>query len=49
MGYLLLLFAIIAETIGTTALKASNGFSHVGMSALSVTGYITGLIFFLWL
>lgn len=31
--------AILFETIGTTALKASNGFNHVGFSVLSLASY----------
>lgn len=37
--------AILAEVIGTTALKASNGFTRLGPVLLVVAGY--GLAFFL--
>jgi len=39
MGYLYLLIAIIAEVIGTSALKASDGFSKLEPSILVVMGY----------
>ena len=44
MHYLQLAIAIIAEVIGTTALKASDGFSRPGPSLLVVAGY--GLAFY---
>ncbi len=45
MPFLLLLGAILAETIATLSLKASNGFSRLGPSVLSVAGY--AIAFFL--
>lgn len=39
MHYLYLLLAIAAETIGTTALQASQQFSRVGPSVLTVVAY----------
>ena len=38
-AWLLLGLAIVAEVIGTTALKASNGFTRLWPSALVVLGY----------
>ncbi|TNF59824.1 MAG: QacE family quaternary ammonium compound efflux SMR transporter [Burkholderiales bacterium] len=37
--WLLLGLAIVAEVIGTSALKASDGFTRLGPSALVVIGY----------
>ena len=39
MNYVYLGLAIIAEVIGTSALKASDGFSRLGPSVLVVLGY----------
>jgi len=39
MGYLYLAIAIVAEVIGTSALKASNGFSKPVPSTIVVVGY----------
>lgn len=36
-----LILAILAEVIGTTALKASNGFSRLGPALVVVLGYGT--------
>jgi len=38
-AYLSLAIAIIAEVVATTALKASEGFSHLAPSVLVVAGY----------
>jgi len=38
-GKLYLALAIIAEVIGTTALKASDGFTKAGPAAITVTTY----------
>ena len=38
-GYLLLMIAILAEVVATSALKASNGFSHPLASIVVVLGY----------
>lgn len=43
--YALLALAIAAEVVGTSALKASEGFTRPGPSALTVAGY--GLAFYL--
>ncbi len=39
MGYLYLSIAIIAEVIGTSALKASEEFTKLGPSILVIVGY----------
>ena len=44
MPYLYLFIAILAEVIGTSALKASDGFTRLGPSALTAAGY--GLAFY---
>lgn len=38
-AWLLLAGAIVAEVLGTTALKASEGFTRLGPSAIVVLGY----------
>ncbi len=45
LAYLYLLIAIVAEVIGTSALKASEGFTRLGPTAVVVVGY--GLAFWL--
>ena len=45
LAYLYLLIAIVAEVIGTSALKASEGFTRLGPTAIVVVGY--GLAFWL--
>lgn len=45
MNYLYLLFAIIAEVIATSALKASDGFSKLTPSLIVVTGYVVAFYF----
>jgi len=45
MPYLLLLLAVAAETLGTTALQASQQFTRLGPSVLVVVAY--GVSFFL--
>ena len=45
LAYLYLLIAIVAEVIGTSALKASEGFTRLGPTAVVVGGY--GLAFWL--
>ena len=45
LAYLYLLTAIVAEVIGTSALKASEGFTRLGPTAVVVVGY--GLAFWL--
>jgi len=44
MAYVYLLVAIVAEVIGTSALKASEGFSRLLPGALVVLGY--GIAFY---
>jgi small multidrug resistance pump len=44
-AYLYLLAAIVAEVIGTSALKASDGFTRPGPTAIVAVGY--GLAFWL--
>ncbi len=39
MNWLYLLVAIVAEVIGTSALKASEGFTRLGPAAVVVVGY----------
>jgi small multidrug resistance pump len=41
MNWLYLMIAIVAEVIGTSALKASEGFTRLGPSAVVVVGYGT--------
>ncbi|MET4107877.1 multidrug efflux SMR transporter [Hymenobacter sp. UYP22] len=43
-NWLILLLAIVAETVGTSALKASEGFTKLLPSAVVVLGY--GLAFY---
>ncbi|MDF9812511.1 multidrug efflux SMR transporter [Streptomyces sp. SPB162] len=40
MGYIMLGGAIIAEILGTTAMKYSEGFSRLWPSAITITGYV---------
>ncbi|SHE40115.1 small multidrug resistance pump [Ruegeria intermedia] len=44
-AYLILLLAVVAETIGTTALQASQQFTRLWPSVLVVVGY--GVAFYL--
>lgn len=44
-AYLYLLIAIVAEVVGTSALKASEGFTRLGPTAVVIVGY--GLAFWL--
>ena len=44
-AYLMLLLAVVAETVGTTALQASQQFTRLWPSLLVVVGY--GLAFYL--
>ena len=39
MGYVYLAIAIVAEVVGTSALKAADGFTRLGPSILVVVGY----------
>ena len=45
MPWLYLLLAIAGEVVGTTALKASDGFTRLGPSLLVILGY--GIAFYL--
>lgn len=45
MGYLYLAIAIVAEVIGTSALKAAEGFTRPLPSLLVVAGYGTAFYF----
>ncbi|MEU7745673.1 multidrug efflux SMR transporter [Nonomuraea sp. NPDC049158] len=44
MAWLLLAFAIAAEVIATTALKLSNGLSHLGWAAIVAIGYLISFV-----
>ncbi len=44
-AYLILALAVLAETIGTTALQASQQFTRIGPSAIVVVAY--GISFYL--
>lgn len=44
MHHLYLVLAIVAEVIATSALKASEGFRHLGPSCIVVVGY--GIAFY---
>ncbi|UBU18646.1 DMT family transporter [Nonomuraea gerenzanensis] len=41
MAWLLLALAITSEVLATTALKLSDGFTHLGWSIVVAAGYIT--------
>ncbi|MGN9845800.1 DMT family transporter [Nonomuraea sp. H19] len=41
MAWLLLAAAIASEVLATSALKLSNGFTHLGWTLAVATGYIT--------
>jgi multidrug transporter EmrE-like cation transporter len=45
MGWLYLAIAIVAEVIATSALKASEGFSRLGPSAVVIVGYSVAFYF----
>ena len=45
MSYLFLTIAIIAEVIATSALKASQGFSVLMPSIITILGYVVALFF----
>ena len=46
MPYVFLFLAIISEVIGTTALTASNQFTKLGPSVITVVGYGLAFYFF---
>ncbi|MEX0968805.1 MAG: multidrug efflux SMR transporter [Paracoccaceae bacterium] len=45
MQWILLALAIVGEVIGTSALKASNGFTNLGYSLVSFLGYAVAFYF----
>ncbi|MCA1780134.1 MAG: multidrug efflux SMR transporter [Xanthomonadaceae bacterium] len=45
MHWFYLAIAIFSEVIGTTALKAAEGFTRLGPSLLVVVGYLTAFFF----
>ena len=45
MHWILLLLAIVGEVIGTTALKASDGFTKLGPSIVVLVGYVIAFYF----
>jgi multidrug transporter EmrE-like cation transporter len=48
MHYLWLFLAIMAEVIGTTALKSSNGFTRWGPTLIVGAGYSLAILFLTW-
>lgn len=48
MPYLVLFLAVLAETIGTTALQASQQFTRPGPSALVVAAYAVSFFLLSW-
>jgi len=45
VSYLYLSIAIVAEVIGTSALKASAGFTRLGPSLITILGYAAAFYF----
>lgn len=45
MSYLYLSIAIVAEVIGTSALKASEGFTRLGPVLITIIGYAAAFYF----
>lgn len=45
MSYLYLAIAIVAEVVGTSSLKASDGFSRLGPSLIVAAGFATAFFF----
>ena len=45
MAHVYLLLAIVAEIIGTSALKAADGFTKIVPSTVAVVGYLVSLYF----
>ena len=41
-----LLLAIASEQIGTSAMKASNGFTHIHLTVLALVGYALSMLWF---
>lgn len=48
MHYLWLCLAILAEVIGTTALKSSQGFTRIGPTLIVAAGYSLAILFLTW-
>ncbi|WP_298499485.1 SMR family transporter [uncultured Maritimibacter sp.] len=48
MPYILLFFAVVAETIGTTALQASQQFTRLGPSIVVVVAYAVAFVLLGW-
>lgn len=44
MPWLLLTLAIASEVLATSALKLSNGFTHLGWTTVVIAGYITSFL-----
>lgn len=44
MAYWFLAAAILAEVVGTTALKFSDGFTRLGPSTITVVGYLISFV-----
>jgi len=44
MAFILLTGAILAEVLGTTALKVSNGFTRLWPSVIVVVGYVVSFV-----
>ncbi|GAA2791847.1 DMT family transporter [Nonomuraea dietziae] len=44
MAWLLLFGAIATEVVATSALKLSNGFSHLGWSVVVALGYVASFV-----
>jgi|SRR5258706_6316752 len=45
MAYAYLAIAILAEVIGTSVLKATQGFSSLVPSLIAIVAYVVGLVF----
>lgn len=45
MSYVFLMVAIVSEVVATTALKATNGFTVLAPSAITVLGYVSAFFF----
>ncbi|ENU56968.1 DMT family transporter [Acinetobacter guillouiae] len=45
MSFLYLIIAIVAEVIATSAMKASDGFSQLSASIITVIGYAVAIYF----
>ena len=44
MAWLYLVFAILSEVVGTTALKYSDGFNRIGPSAVTLVAYALSFV-----